>query len=388
MDSNTTNNGLNKKQSSHQEQELDLIELTKKVWNSRILILKLCVIGAITGIVIASGTPETYMASTLVAHEGTRKHISSSISALADMTGDMNSSIATERDALYPSLYSIIVKSTPFLLRLSDIKVHKQKDSTTMTLAQYLKEHQKTPWWSIVTSVPFRLLGWGMSLLSSSANEPEKEKVETEERIVPLRLTREEAGITGALASCINIEVDKKKRTITIDVTMQDPQIAAIVADTVQVRLKEYMTEYRTSKACGILKYNKKLCKEAQMEYYAAQDRYTRYADANRSLALLISRAELARLRSEMELAFTTYNQTEIQVKAAEARVNKVIPVYTVIQPVTVPLSPSKPNKILTVAGCVLLVGMGGAGWILFMRDFVKRIRKKNTACRQTKVDD
>ena len=47
----------------------------------------------------------------------------------------------------------------------------------------------------------------------------------------------------------------------------------------------------------------KKLCKEAQAEYRAAQDRYARFADANRNPAQLTSRAERARLRSEMELA-------------------------------------------------------------------------------------
>lgn len=388
MDSNTTNNGLNKKQPS-QKLEIDLLELARKVWSSRGLILKLCAIGAIIGIVIAAGTPKVYTANTLVAHEGSRKRTSSSISALVDMAGGTNSSIATERDALFPSLYPAIVNSTPFLLRLFDIKVHKQKDSTTMTLSQYLKEHQKTPWWSAITSAPFKLVGWGMSFLSSPTNEPEKGEAGIKKRTVPLQLTREEAGIAGAIASSISIEVDKKKKTITIGVTMQDPKVAAIVADTVQTRLREYMTEYRTSKARGILEYNKKLCKDAQAEYYTTQDRYTRYADANQSLALLTSRAESARLRSEMELAHKTYNQMEIQVKAAEARVNQVTPVYTIIQPATAPLRPSKPNKMLIVAGCIFLSGTGGIGWILFIRDFVKRIKiKKNTACRQTEVND
>ncbi len=39
---------------------------------------------------------------------------------------------------------------------------------------------------------------------------------------------------------------------------MQDPLVAAIVADTVQARLKAYMTEYRTNKSRKILQYNEK----------------------------------------------------------------------------------------------------------------------------------
>lgn len=373
MTENTINKELCMKQTPH-EKEIDWLELFRRIRASKGLILKTCGIGATIGIIIASGTPKTYTASTLVAHEGTRSRSFSGISALADMTDDMNSSVTAERDALYPSLYPAIVNSTPFLLPLFDIKVHKQKDSTTMTLVQYLKEHQKTPWWSAITSAPSSLMGWCMSLFK----EKQKiDKLEKQTESVPLRLTREEAGIAGAIASCISIEIDKKKRTITIDVTMQDPQVAATLADTVQARLKVYMTEYRTSKARNILKYSQKLSKETQTEYYAAQDKYTRYADANQSLALLTSRAELSRLRSEMNLAYSTYNQMEIQVQAAKARVDKVTPVYTVIQPVTVPLSPSKPRIVLILAGCILLSAAGSIGWILFVKDFIKKIKTR-----------
>ena len=100
---------------------------------------------------------------------------------------------------------------------------------------------------------------------------------------------------------------------------MQDPQVAATVADTVQARLKEYITEYRTSKARRLLEYAEKLRKEAREEYYEAQKRYTRYADGNQGLVKLTSRAEQARLRNEMDLAQATYNQTEQQVQIGRA---------------------------------------------------------------------
>lgn len=355
-----------------QEQEIDLLELAKKVWNSRKLILKVCGIGTLIGLIIGLSTPEEYTASTLIAPEGYRKSSSSGMSALADMADiDISSSTTTERDAIYPSLYPSIVNSTPFLIRLFNIKIHEQRDSTTITLSQYLKEHQKKPWWSTITSAPFRLIGWTMSLFS------EKEEVEkTKHTIDPFRLTREEAGMAGTIASRINIEVDKKKRTITIFVTMQDPLVAAVVADTVGAHLKEYVTEYRTAKARRILEYAKRLRQEAQMEYHKAQKEYTRYADANRGLVKLTSRAELAKLENEMNLALVTYKQAEQQVQVAIAKVEKVRPVYTVIQPVQVPLRPSKPQKMMILMACIFLSGAGSVGWILFARDFLKNMKR------------
>lgn len=387
MDRNTTNGGLNEKHFSR-KQEADWLEPFRKLHASGKLILTACGIGAVLGTVIVLGTPHEYTASTLVAHESSRKRSSSAISALADMGDDITSSIAADKDAIYPFLYRDIVNSTPFLLRLSDIEVHRQKDSAAIPLSLYLTEHQKRPWWSAVTSVPSRLIGWGMSLFSGSGNEPEAEKIKAYTRKTPLRLTRKEAAIIGAIASRISVELDKKKRTIALSVVMQDPQVAATVADSVQTFLREFVTEYRTGKARRMLKYNEMLCLEAQAGYYAAQDAYARYADANQSLVMLTSRTELARLRNEMKLALATYNQLEKQVRAAKARVEKVIPVYTVIQPVMVPLRPSKPNKWGILAKYILLGGAGSVGWVLFAKGFIRKVKENKTACKPMITDD
>lgn len=118
------------------------------------------------------------------------------------------------------------------------------------------------------------------------------------------------------------------------------------------------------------------MCKEVQAKYYAAHENYALYADANRNLMRLTSRAELARLKNEMELALATYNQTEQQVQAAKARVEKVTPVYTVIQPAVVPLAPSTPRKILIFASCILLSIVGSLGWVLFIKDFICNMKE------------
>lgn len=369
---------------SPQEQEIDLLELAKKLWNCRKLILTVCGIGAIVGMVIASGIPKEYTASIFLVPENSRRSTSSGISELSDMVGiDVNSSSTTERDAIFSLLYPDIIKSTPFLVRLFDVEVREQKDSTAIPLSQYLRERQKSPWWSVVTSAPSKLMGWGMSLFS--------EKLKTEEtsrKTDIFRLTREEAGMAGAIASRIGIDINKNKdrrRTITLSVTMQDPLVATIVADTVLAHLKEYVTAYRTGKARRILAYNEELRKEAQAEYHTAQEKYTRYADANRGLARMASRAELARLQNEMKLALSAYNRTELQVQAAQAKVEKVIPVLAVIQPAIVPLAPSKPRKMILLLECVLLAGAGSVSWILFAKDFIRTIRQKRIDCKREK---
>ena len=355
-----------------------------KVWNSRKSVFRACGIGAVIGIIIIFGTPKEYTADILIAPENARRGSSQSMGALAALTdAGRNSSIA-ERDAVYPSLYPVIVHSTPFLIRLFDVKVREQKDSTAMTLARYVKERQKAPWWSVAASAPLRLTSRVLPLFGSTPDgEGKKENRKTD----IFRLTPEETRIANAIASGITIGIDQKKRTVTVSVTMQDPLVAAIVADTVQAYLHEYVTEYRTGKTRRFLKYAEQLRDEARTEYREAQTRYAGYADAHRDLTMLIARAELARLRNEMNLANSAYIRMEQQVRTARIKVRKVTPINTIIQPAQVPLSPSKPRKMVILAACILLGGAGSAAWILFVEDFIRNIKKRITNARM-QADD
>lgn len=357
-----------------QEQEIDLVELAKKVWDSRKLILKACGVAAVVGLVMAFSIPKEYTSEILIAPESTGKSSSSSsMSALAAMAG-VNLGSSSGRDAIYPDLYPDIVSSTPFLIGLFDIPVHQQKDTTTMALATYMKEHQKVPWWKTITGAPFKLLGWVISLFKENEEEGGNPKA-----IDPFRLTKEQAAIAGAIGGKIMVTVEKKTWVTTLAVTMQDPLIAATIADSVRLRLQDYVTDYRTSKARNTLEYTEKLTKEAQAEYYEAQEKYARFADTNQGLSMLSSRAELEKLQNEMNLAYSAYNQMSQQLRLAKAKVEEITPVYTIIQPASVPLRASKPSKLMILVGCVFLAGVGSVGWVLFVRDFLRN-RKKQAA--------
>ncbi|KAA6311969.1 hypothetical protein EZS27_037013, partial [termite gut metagenome] len=65
------------------------------------------------------------------------------------------------------------------------------------------------------------------------------------------------------------------------------------------------------------------------------------------------------------------------QLQIAKAKVQEITPVYTVVQPATVPLRPSKPNKIMILIGFIFLGGVGSVGWILFVKDLSKTWKEK-----------
>lgn len=355
-----------------EEQEIDLIELAQKVWAERKMLYKVCGIAAVIGLIVGFSIPKEYSTEVTLAPESSKMN-AGSMGALAAMAGINLGGASAGEDALSPELYPDIVKSTPFLLELFDVKVKDQKGKIDTTLYAYLDKYQRSSWMGAVVSAPFKALGWTLSLFK---DKPEKK----EGKIDPFRLTLDETRVAEALSKRILVTIDKKTGVTTLEVTMQDPLISASLTDTVMRCLQNYITDYRTNKARHDLAFTEKLYNEAKADYQNAQKKYATFADANQNVVLLSYRAEQERLKNEVELAYTVYTQVSGQLQMARAKVQEITPVYTVVQPATVPLRAAKPNKIMILIGFVFLAGVGCVGWILFVKDLFKDWRKANKA--------
>lgn len=354
-----------------EEQEIDLLELAAKVWSGRRLVWKWCGIAVVMALVVGFSIPKEYTATVTLAPEtsgGSRSL--GGLGALAGMAG-ISMRNADGSDALNPDLYPDIVASVSFMTELFDVPVTDVEGELTTDVYDYLKEHQRSAWWSSVVSLPFKGLGWVMSLFRDG------EQGNGDARVDPFRLTKEETDIVNALRSRIMVSVDKKTSVVTLSVNMQDPLIAATLTDTVMVKLQNYITDYRTNKARHDLKFTQKLYDEARQNYFTAQQAYADYVDMNQNISLRSVQTKQERLQNEMNLAYNLYNQTAQQLQLAKAKVQESTPVYTVVQAATVPLQASKPSKMMILIGFVFLAGVASVGWILFGRDFLSKIRSQ-----------
>ncbi|MEG1563180.1 MAG: Wzz/FepE/Etk N-terminal domain-containing protein [Bacteroides sp.] len=355
-----------------EEQEIDLIALAQKVWAGRMLVLKCCGVALLIGLVVAFSIPKEYVTSVTLAPESKGQSGSDGgMGALAAMAGFNIGSSGRGGDALSPKLYPDIVNSTPFLTGLFDVKVMDQKAKLNTTVYDYLSNHQRGPWWGAITSAPFKALGWVVTLFK---DVPKNEKGEI--KLDPFRLTAAETGAAAALGQRISVDVDKKSGVTTLTVTMQDPLISATLTDTVMRKLQNYITDYRTTKARNDLAFTEKLYQEAKANYYEAQQKYASFADGNQNIILNRFRSEQERLQNEMNLSFGVYNQVAQQLQIAKAKVQEITPIYTVVQPATVPLKPAKPNKIMILIGFIFLAGVGSVGWLLFVKDLLDGWKK------------
>ena len=352
------------------ELEIDLMEYARKLWAARKLLFKVAGIAAIVGVVIALTTPKQYTVSVKLAPESTKSG-SGGLSGIASMLGVGGLSMGSDADALNITLYPDIVSSTPFILDLMDTPVSTMdEEQPDTTLVGYLKEYTSSSLTSKIMSLPFKAIGGIMSLFKSEEEE------EGEKGINPFHLTREQSKTVQGLKQMIVANVDKKTGVTTLSVTMQDPLVAAILTDTVIVKLKEHITKYRISKAEDDCKYWEQLNDQRRDEYHTKQKLYAEYVDANKNVILQSVRIEQERLQNDMNLAYQVYSNVATQLQMAKAKVQEAKPVFAVVEPASVPLLPSGTSRKMILLGVVFLAVAGAAAWVLFGEDLWKKMKE------------
>ena len=358
-------------QSNHidKEAEIDLMDILRKIIGIRKTIYKAASIGLIIGVIIAICIPKQYTAEVTLSPEMSSNK-GTGLSGLAASFLGSDVAMGDGTDALNASLSADIVSSTPFLLELSTMEIPASK-GVNMTLNTYLDE-EYVPWWSYVIGFPSIIIDGAKSLFIEEdelvySNRTNKGVIE---------LSQKESKKIEVLKNTITAIVDKKTSMTTVAVTLQNPKVAAVVADSVVKKLQEYIIDYRTTKAKEDCIYLEKLFKERQQEYYAAQKEYANYIDSHDNIILQSVRAEQERLQNDMSLAYQVYSQVANQLQVARAKVQEEKPVFAVVEPVVVPLKPSGISKKVYVLVFIFLSVCIVMFWKLFGEEFLDKIKE------------
>ena len=311
-------------------------------------------IAFVVALIIGYSLPNTYNCQILLAPESGGG--SSSLGGLTSLASSFGVNIgggSQGGDAITPSIYPDLMKSVDFKTSLFPIKVKRKEDQKVMTYYDYLKYEWRVPWWE----------DW----FGLRAPKPQKDTL-----VNTFELTGEQARIAGLAIKYVQCKIDKKTNLITIDVTMQDPYVAAQLADSVRSRLQDFLTAYRTKKARHDLEYALKLNKQAKKDYERARLLYSEYMDANQDMTLLTAQQKQNDLENEMQLQYNNFTATSTQVLAAKALVQKETPSFTTIQSATVPLGPSGPNTKLIMLVCLFLTALGTTIYVLHKENQLK----------------
>lgn len=348
------------------ELEIDWMDILRRIYAIRKTLYKAAGVGVVLGIIIALSIPKQYTVTVTLSPEMGGDKASGGLASLSSsfLGGGATSS---SNDALNVTLAPDIVASTPFVLELFNTRVQTLDGKLDTSLVAYL-DKQKSPWWGYIIKAPSMAIGAIKALFT--------EKPDSATTLNPFQLTEKEAAKVKGLRQSILAEVDKKTAMTTISVTLQDPKVTAIVADSVVGKLQQYIIDYRIKKAKEDCAYLEQLYKERQQEYYQAQSKYAHYFDSNRNIAFQSVRAEQERLQNDMSLAYQVYSQVAQQLQVARAKIQEEKPVFAVVEPATVPLEPSGISRKVIILGIIFIIICGTILWELIGIFYWEKIRK------------
>ena len=332
-------------------------ELGKVLYKYKMLYRKVLVVTFVIVAFISICIPNYYKCTVMLAPELSGTKGNSSLSALASNLGVNLNAGSMGADALMPILYPDLMNSVAFRASLFPILVKSESADTAMTYYDYMLKEQRYPWWTAVAK------GVKKGIKSLWGNE------EVSNKVNPFKLTKEQYNVVKEMERRVECDVDLKTQVITIDIIDQDPLIAAVLADSVQKRLQNFITDYRTRKARIDFAHNKRLYREAKERYDAARKRYAHYADANRNPLFESLRTERTELENEMQLQYRSYSQVTAQLQLAEAKVQEDTPAFTILQPATVPLEKEGPHRVIICLGCLFFAFVVTTLYILFRED-------------------
>ncbi len=347
-----------------QEKSIDFMPYVRKVLRNWKIVLLWAFVCALFGIMIGFSTPRTYTTRAVVAPElATRSTLGSGLNSLASLAGVSMNSLALT-DAMHPDLYPEVIRSTNMLISLFDMPVAVEtKDSVVHTdLYDYMVTYTKRPWWTFVMGLPRMAID---GVKSWFVEKDEFDDADGHEHVDSLRLTRQQERVIKALSKNISASVEKKTYVLSIKVTMQDPVIAAQVANQIIDNLRLFVVEYRTGKSRENVDYYKKIAQETKESYLAAQRAYAYYADSHQGINSRSTRIYEQQLQNEAQLRYQMYNQTVQNLLAAEAKVQQESPVLVIVQPGIAPHI-GKPSKVRLAVIWFVLGACLSVVWIIW----------------------
>ena len=349
---------------TRQDDEIDLIELARKIWAERKLIVKTAGVFLALGLLVAFGSTVEYKSEArllpeLRKEEGGASGLISRFSGLAGIDLGMAGGV----DAISPQLYPEVLKSTPFMLHLLNTRVEIPSLDTTATVYEYMTELKKT---SLMGYIGKFTIGLPGTLMKLFRKKEDALPAVPSQRKGPIRITKKQYKTIKSLQDRIQANINKQTGIITVSVEFPDPFLAAQVAEEAVDYLQEYITGYRTTKAANDLAFIREQHDRAREDFEQAQQALAAFRDRNRNVISARAQSEEERLQAEYNLAFNVYNSLAQQLEQARIKVQEETPVFQVLDPVEVPVEKSKPAKIKILIITALIGVLLGMALVYF----------------------
>lgn len=346
-----------------EEQEIDLVEVIRKLWRNRKLILKVTVCFMILGVLVALFSPKVYTAgSTLVPQSG-EKNVSGNLSGLASMVG-INLGSMNGGEVLSPKIYPKIIASVPFQKELMNTALTFEEIDHPVTLFDYYTNDTYEKF-SLIGFIKKYTIGLPGVIMEAIRGKDTTSIVPTGANSLIQYMTKDELEVSKKLKDIISLNVNDKDGYVQLSAELPEPLAVAQLAQQAQALLQKYITEFKLEKVASNLKFVEERYNETKNDFEEKQKELARFQDRNKNFSSAMAKIEEERLTAEYTLANNVYNELAKQLEQAKIAVKETTPILTVVDPVVIPNERSKPKRALICILFTFLGGFAGIGVVL-----------------------
>lgn len=303
--------------------EIDLIEILKKLFKSRKLILYISTLFVIIGIMVSLILPVKYSSSTVFIPQSQETN-TSSLSGVASLVG-INLGSSSVGGDIPPTMYPKIGNSPKFKRLLLEKLIDKKKN---LTLKEFLVKYYKI----------------------------EKKDISPASSI---HMTELEEECFKIISQILSINVNQKDGFITIISTMPNAEYSTIIAKASKEILQNIIIENKIETARQNLNFSEKQLVEKKMEFDEIQSKLAYFSDSNLNTVNSFVINEKDKLEAEFQIISAVVTELAKQVEQAKLQVTKDTPVFSTIREPLVPNSRTSPNRtqlviIFSILGFIL----------------------------------
>ncbi len=350
------------------EREVDLIALLETVWAGRRTIIKYLIIFGLIGLFIAIFSPKEYTATTVMVPSVAEKGKAGALGGLAVMAGINLSGGSSE--VIPPTLYPKVIKSVPFKQRLVKTKINTKETSEPVSYKRYYMDIHSP---SLLENIKQYTIGLPGLILGSLRGDADSSSNKLGSLIF---ITKEEEKVYKILEDHLQLSVNDKDGYVELSASMPEAVSAAELAQRAQQLLQEYITEFKSKKAKEQLRFVQERFKEKEKEFRRAEYTLANFQDRNHNVISAKVATKEKQLKARYNLTYGVYSELAKQLEQQKIQVKEDTPVFSVIEPVSVPIEKSKPRRALILIIWLFLGVVVGVG-IVLGRDFLKKLKRR-----------
>lgn len=239
-----------------------------------------------------------------------------------------------------PALYSDIIQTSLFRIKLSHEVLRIEKDNKRVKAGAYIARQYFKKGFS------------DTSMIVDTASEIDTTQI---------RLTQAQEIILDELRNRLKVETDKRTMLVTISAELPDPIAAYDLVNNTARILMQTISAFEVQKARTDRAFIEQQLELASADYNAAQNAFAKYVDQNRIINLETTKIERDKLSRAVQSRFDVFQQLTREFEQAKLRERKDLPSFAIVDPPSVPNTPSGPRRrqrIILFLLVSLLVGI------------------------------